>query len=248
MPPVLCPERLRKFIERVNREGGDEAHVFREILRTIQRRRQNKTGQETYVAKLHSTITVNLTDYSSHIRNELADALAEIDPPNLIERIRECPVAHCGHLFWAGRDDKKACNNHGGRVRKANNRRDIKQRKSVAAAKRRTEAARTTLGEMSPTAVLVIRAMMTKERSRLFWEIDWWAAYFCRDLGETIRSTRVVRLTINKLVKDGYLEYSESANPEEDRYDPTQKLMDLWNDSRLRTEQQILIEHYPHSE
>src|SRR5688572_13601495 len=117
MPPTPCPERLRKLIERLNRESGDEARVLRLILSEVEKRRQGK-GQETYVVNLQSKITISLTDYSFHIRNDLADALADIDPPELIERIRYCPVCNC--LFWAGKANKKACDKHGDRVRQAN--------------------------------------------------------------------------------------------------------------------------------
>src|SRR5689334_23823408 len=103
MPPTPCPERLRKLIARLNKESNpearDEARVLRLILSAIQNKRQNNKGPDTYVVNLPSTIKLNLTDYSSDIRNELADALADIDPPGLIERIRECVVCKC--LLWA---------------------------------------------------------------------------------------------------------------------------------------------------
>jgi hypothetical protein len=241
MPPTHCPERLRKLIERLNRQGGDEARVFKEILHTIQKLRQNKTGQETYAVKLQSTITINLVDYTSHIRNDLADALGDIDPPELIERIRECPVAHCGHLFWAGREDKKACDKHGDRVRKTNNRQDINQRKSAAAAKSRKQDAAKTLDQMNRTALSVIRAIM-ESGAREFGVIDAtsWHEFF--DDGRVPRSTLIVRRTTHKLFKDGYLEFHESAERRDrygfskwDRYYPTQKLIDLWKNSRPAT-------------
>lgn len=229
---------MRKLIDRLNKQGGDEAHVFREILRTIQKRRQNKTDQETYAVKLQSTITINLIDYTSHIRNDLAEALEEIDPPELIERIHECPVAHCGHLFWAGTSRKKACNKHGDRVRKANNRRDINQRKKAAAAKSKKEEATKTFDGMNRTQQSVIRAIMVSG-AREFGEIDGtsWHEFF--DDGRVPRSTLVVRRVTHKLHKDGFLTYHESADRRNrygfspnDYYYPTQKLIDLWNDSQ----------------
>jgi hypothetical protein len=241
MPPTPCPERLRRLIDRLNKQGGDEARVFREILRTIQKRRQNKTDQETYAVKLQSTITINLIDYTFHIRNDLAEALEEIDPPELIERIRECPVAHCGHLFWAGTSRKKACNKHGDRVRKANNRRDINQKKKAAAAKSKKEEATKTFDGMNKTQQSVIRAIMVSG-ARKFSTIDATSWHEFHDEGRVPRSTRIVRLTTHKLFKDGYLEYYESAErrdrhgfSNEDRYYPTQKLIDLWNNSRRPT-------------
>lgn len=226
------------MIERVNREGGDEAHVLRKILSEIQKRRQGK-GQETYVVKLQSTITINLTNYTSHIRNELADALADIEPPDLIERIKECPEPHCLSFFWAGRDDKKACDKHVGRLRKRNNRREIKKRENTAAVELRKAEAEKTLAAMSMTAQSVIRVIMAR-KVRSFGRIDVESSHELYDSGEVIRSTKIVRQVTHKLMKDGYLEYRESADhPREDRYIPTQKLIDLWNDSRPGTEQQF---------
>ena len=232
---------MRKLIDRLNRESSDEAHVLRKILSAIQNKRQNNKGPETYVVNLDSKITISLTDYSFHIRNDLATALAEIDPPELIERIRECPVAHCGHLFWAGRKDKKACDKHGDRVRKATNRRDTKERKRAAATKRRQREATKIFNEMNRTAQSVIRAIMVSG-AETFGSIDVvsWHEFF--NDGRVPRSTRVVRLTTHKLFKDGYLEFHESAERRnrfgfsaDDRYYPTQKLIDLWNDSREPT-------------
>jgi hypothetical protein len=234
MPPTPCPERLRKLINRVNKESGDqardEARVLRQILQAIQNWRQNKGSTDTFQVNLPSTITIDFRDFSSHIRNELASALADIDPPEMIERVRECPVEHCNTLFWAGRDDKKACDKHGERVRQANYRRDIKDRKTAAAGKRRKHEVKTTLNEMKRTARAVIRAVMVA-RKRKFQRIDvqtsqiLWSAY------GFIPSTRVIRNVTHKLHKDGYLDYFPSAERGfaiEDQYYPTQKLIDLW--------------------
>ncbi|HJT68267.1 MAG TPA: hypothetical protein VJ749_17550 [Pyrinomonadaceae bacterium] len=208
--------------------------MLRLILSEVEKRRQGK-GQETYVVNLQSKITISLTDYSFHIRNDLADALADIDPPELIERIRYCPVCNC--LFWAGTSRKKACDKHGDRVRKANNRRDIRQRKTAAAHKRRKEQAVTTLGAMKRTAQAVIYVIMNGARS--FGRIDSGTSQELWSDHEFIPSTKVIRQVTHKLHKDGYLDYFESADHfRRDRYYPTQKLIDLWNDSRLRTRQQ----------
>lgn len=234
MPPTPCPERLRKLIERLNKESGDEARVLRLILSEVEKRRQGK-GQDTYVVNLPSTITLSLTDYSFHIRNDLADALADIDPPELIQRIRYCPV--CNDLFWAGTSRKKACDKHGDRVRKANNRRDINQRKKAAATKSKKQEATKTLAGMNRTAQSVIRAVMVA-KARKFGTIDVesWHDFYDDDL--LPRSTLVVRRVTHKLHKDGYLDYFESAERRdkygfstEDRYYPTQKLINLWNES-----------------
>lgn len=164
MPPTPCPERLRKLIARLNKESNpearDEARVLRLILSAIQNKRQNDKGPDTYVVNLPSTIKLNLTDYTSDIRNELADALADIDPPSLVERIRECVVCKC--LLWAGRADKVACDKHVGLWRKRQNRRDLKQRKTVAATKGRKQKATETFDQMNRTAQAVIRVIMLR--------------------------------------------------------------------------------------
>jgi hypothetical protein len=244
MPPTPCPERLRKLIDRVNKEAGDEAHVLRKILSEIQKKRQNSKGQDTYVATLPSKITINLIDFSSDIRNELASALADIDPPDLIDRIRECPVSHCGDLFWAGRAGKKACDKHVDLWRKRENRKDIKQRKSAAATKRRKQDATNTFDEMNRTAQSVIRAIMVSA-ARQFSTIDneSWHDFYNDDL--LPRSTLIVRRVTHRLYKDGYLDFHESADRRNrygfspnDRYYPTQKLIDLWNDKTARLPRQ----------
>jgi hypothetical protein len=77
-----------------------------------------------------------------------------------------------------------------------------------------------------------------REGARLFGNMTSNHLMNFRTTGEVIRSTRVVRLTTHKLMKDGYLEYSESAHPREDRYAPTQKLIDLWAEIQQEKEQQ----------
>jgi len=239
MPPTPCPERVRKLINRVNRESGDEARVLRKILSAIRNKRQNNKGPETYVVNLPSTITVNLIDYSSsHIRNDLADALADIDPPSLIERIRECPVPHCNSLFWAGRDNKKACDKHVALWRQREYRKKKKKKQSAAEIERENAAATKTLSAMNRTRLSVIRAVMVSG-ARKFGAIDvasWWD--FWND-GLLPRSMLVVRRVTHKLHKEEYLDYAESVERRdkrgfsiEDRYSPTQKLTDLWTASQ----------------
>ena len=211
--------------------------MFRKILSAIQNKRHNDKAPETYVVNLDSKITINLTDYSFHIRNDLADALADIDPPELIERIRYCPVCNC--LFWAGTSRKKACDKHGDRVRKANNRRELKQNKEAAANRRRKEQAVTTLDGMTRTARAVIYVIMAGARS--FGRIDVESSHEPWDDHEFIPSTNVIRKVTHKLHKDGYLDYFESADHfRQDRYYPTQKLIDLWKRFATNT----LTEHY----
>jgi hypothetical protein len=244
MPPTPCPERLGKLIARVNRQSSDESHVLRQILTAIQNKRQNNKGPDTYVVNLPSTITINLTNYESHIRNELADALADIDPPDLIERIRECPVEHCNTLFWAGREDKVACDRHVDLWRKRKNRRETKERKTAAATKRRKQEAANTFDQMNRTAQSIIRAVMLAG-ARKFSTIDGYSWHDFYDDDLLPRSTWVVRNVTHSLYKDGYLTYHESAErrdrrgfSNDDRYYPTPKLTELWNDKTARIPKQ----------
>jgi hypothetical protein len=236
MPPTPCPERLRKLLARINRQS-DESKVFRDVVRLSQKYRQNNKAQDSHVVNLPSTITIDFTDYSCHIRNDLADALKDIDPPDLIERIRECPVFHCGRLFWAGRDDKKACDKHIALERQREYRRKKKQADTKAAAKRAQNEARQILSGMKTTAQSVIRAIMASDASQ-FGEIDGAAWQEFYNDGMVPRSTWIVRNVTHKLYKDGYLDYHESADSRDrrgfsiyDRYTPTRKLISLWNDS-----------------
>ncbi|MEA2205189.1 MAG: hypothetical protein QOE77_1965 [Blastocatellia bacterium] len=231
---------MRRLIKRVNEQPTSEPNPLKQLLKAFHAKKQGKGLPSVAVTSL-SQVTVNLADYSVRVRSELELALQEIDLPNMVDLIRECPVATCGRLFWVGRSDKTACDEHGELWRKRENRRDKKERKSEAkrteSLNRREEEAKKALGEMSKTAMAIIRVIMgVSERPRLFWEIDWWVAYQHREGGEVIRSTKVVRQTINKLVKDGYLTYAESAEADEDRYEPRQKLVDLWPElSKLAT-------------
>jgi hypothetical protein len=231
MPPTRCPARLRRLIAQANEKSNVQSHPLRLILRALHAWRQNK-GPETLPLELPSQVTINLTDYSVTVRNELDLALKEVYPPSKIDLIRVCRI--CNDLFWAGRADKVVCDKHVELWRKRENRRKEKKReteaKQVQASKQKQEEAKKTLSEMSRTAISVIRAVMRSPYPRLFEYIDHLSSAELRNSDELVRSTKVVRQTMNKLVRDGYLEYSESAERRNDRYDPTQKLRDLWAD------------------
>lgn len=238
VPLASCPERLRKHIKRLNQESGVAAQHLRLILQATQNARQNSKAPDPYVVKLQSTVTVDLADFSFHIRNDLTDALSAIDPPELIERIRECPVCH--DLYWAGRKDKAACDKHVDRWRKRENRRAITKREIAAATEQRKQEARKTLAAMKTTARSVIRAIMVSDACS-FGSIDvaCWHQFY--DDGRVPRSTCVVRNVTHRLYKDGYLNYAESAERRdrrgfsiEDRYTPTPKLIDLWSDADIQ--------------
>lgn len=258
MPPSPCPERLRKLIARLNKESSpevrEELRILRLILEAIREKRQNNKGPDDYVVNLPSTITINLTDYSFRIRSELASALADIDPPERIERVRECVVwlpvrkggtaTQCNRLFWAGRANILACDKHVDLWRRREHRRREKIRKTKAETKRLKEVATNTLDGMTTTAQSVIRAVMGAER-RLFWEIDGECWYEFYNDDRVPRSSEIIRNVTHRLHKDGYLEYHESADRRDrrgfsksDRYYPTQKLIDLWNDKHARIPKQ----------
>lgn len=238
VPLAPCPERLRRYIKRLNQESGVHAQHLRLILRAIQNNRQNNKNPEPYVVTLPSTVTIDLKDFSYRIRNDLTDVLRAIDPPELIERIRECPVCH--DLYWAGREDKKTCDKHGERWRKRQNRQDIERREIAAAAEQRKQEARETLAAMTTTARSVIRAIMVKD-AREFWEIHsaCWDQFYYDD--RIPRSGWIYRNATHRLFKDGYLNYAESAErrdkrgfSKEDRYTATRKLIELWNDADIQ--------------
>lgn len=123
-------------------------------------------------------------------------------------------------------------------------RRKRKIRETTTAAERRKEQATKTFEGMTKTARSVIRAIMA-EGARSFGDIDgqaWQEFYYS---GKVPRSTEIVRNVTHRLYKDGYLEYFERADHRDrrgfsnyDRYNPTQKLTDLWNDSRPKESRQ----------
>jgi len=223
---------MRRLIERVNELPPTEPNPLKQILKAFQGKRQGKSP-DTVVVSSASDLEINLVDYRVSVRSEMELALQEIDLSNLADLIRECPMERCGRLFWIGRLDKKACDRHVGLLRKRKNRRVKKETeaeaKRIEAANREEEDAWEALSGMSKTAIDVISAIMAvPERPRFFWDIDWWVAHEHRKNGEVTRSTKVVRQTINKLVKDGYLTYHESAEPKDDRYEPRNKLDIVW--------------------
>jgi hypothetical protein len=254
MPPSVCPERLQKLIDRLNRESSPEAReetrVLRLILQAIRDKRQNNKGPETYVVNLPSKITINLTNYESDIRSELAEALADIEPPERIERVRECVVGlpvrkggtgtQCNRLFWAGRAKTLACDKHVDLWRQREYRRREKISKTKAATKRRKELATNTFDQMNRTEQSVIRAIML-QRARQFSTIDQesWMDFYHDDL--LPRSTWIVRNVTHSMFKNGFLTYYESADKKDrrgfspfDRYYPTPKLDELWEEMTAR--------------
>jgi hypothetical protein len=227
MPPKLCPPRLKKLIRRVNAGSTDEAHALRQILRAFHDRQQNK-GSETFAVKSQSEITINLTNCKVSVRDELALALAEINSPSMVGRIRECAHPECSHLFWAGKAGKEACDRHAEQWRKRRQRRNEKKKRAEINLEREEAQLRKTINGLSRTAVAVIRVIMA-DRRRLFESIDGWALSYLRGSVIKVPTRYIVRQSLTKLVKDGYLTYRPDVNPEEDQYEPTEKLRTLWS-------------------
>jgi hypothetical protein len=252
MPPKACPPYMRRLLKRLNELQPSEPNPLKHLLKALQENKQGKGG-DTVTVKNPSEVTINLVSSRITVRSDLELALQDVgdDFPNLVELIRECPESTCGRLFWAGRSDKKACDEHIGLLRKRRNRRDIKNREkqkkadAKADAKRveaesRREKATKTLAQMNRTRLSVIRAIMVAG-VREFWEIDGYSWHDFNNDDLLPRSMLVVRRVTHKLHKEGYLDFRESAERRdkrgfslEDRYSPTQKLIDLWNDSRPR--------------
>lgn len=230
MPPKRCPVRLQRLIDRANESS--KPHALTLILRAIQDRRQNK-GPETVVVESMSQVTVNLTDYSVTVRNELDLALAEIDPPDKIDLIRECRV--CGHLFWAGRVDKVVCNKHAEQWRKSKQRSKKKADEAKAEKEATERKIKKELEGMSNTAVAVLNAIVFAGE-RVFYKIDF-KAWEELDENPSVRrvpNRRIVRRTLTMLVDRGYLTHEEQGDPLDDYYLPRKKLLDYWDEVRDR--------------
>ncbi len=228
MPPKQCPLRLQRLIKRENALPASDPHPLRQILKAFQAKRQNK-GPETFAVKFPSEVTINLTDCTVAVRNDLALALAEIDLPAMVDLIRECPIPICRRLFWAGRADKVACDAHVGQWRKQEDRRKKKQTQAETDREREEARLRKTISRLSRTAVAVITVIMA-DRRRVFESIDNWACYYLRGSVRKVPSRFIVRQTLTMLVKEGYLTYQADVDPDEDQYEPREKLINLWTE------------------
>jgi hypothetical protein len=224
MPPTRCPRRLQRLIDRANKQSTSESDALREILRAVQRKRQNK-GPDTHAVDLVSTVTINLIDYRITTRNELASALKEIDPPDKIHLIRECQV--CSHLFWAGRVDKVVCDKHAESWRK-NKQRGSQRADQARATKEAAERKiKDELKGMSRTAVALLNAIVIG-RQYIFHAIDNEAYIYLKQspLVRRVPNDRIVRRTLKMLVDREYLSHEPRGNPKEDRYFASKKLLD----------------------
>lgn len=235
MPLATCPERLKKYIKRLNQESGVAAQHLRLILQVTQDARQDNKDPDPYVVTLPSTVRIDLTDFSWRISNDLTDVLRAIDPPELIERIRECPAKGCGDLFWAGRKDKKACDKHVDVWRQRQHRREVEKRETAAADERRKQAARETLFAMGTIKLSVIRAIMD-DGPDTFAAIDARVWQICNDASDRPIRRTAVRKAAHELYRAGFLHYRESADRRDacgfsrfDRYPITVKLDRLWS-------------------
>jgi hypothetical protein len=239
MPPKSCPLHLQRLITRENALPASDPHPLRQVLKAFQDRRRNK-GSDTFAVQSLSEVTINLTDYTVTVRSELALALAEIDSPEMVDLIRECPT--CKRLFWAGRADRMACDAHVGQWRQSEYRRNKKRTQAENQRERSEAQRRTMISKLSHTEVAVINAIMA-HGMRVHWEIDDRACYelrWLRERGkirmERIPNNYIVRLILARLVRDEYLTHQPDVDPTEDRYEPEDELLGLWKDiSRFRT-------------
>jgi ribosomal protein S27AE len=201
--------------------------VFRLILRAFQDRRQNK-GLDTLVVDSPSQVRINLDNFKVTVRSELKVALDEIDPPSAIHLIRECP--ECGCVFWAGRNDKTACDKHRGTIRKRKQRQDKQAEREKTKEQLYAEQKEQAIKTFSRTAIAVLDAIVIGG-NRVFNKIDYavWFALKDDGSGRRVPNPHIVRGTLNMLVRRGYLTHNERAGrPREDEYEPRQKLIDLW--------------------
>lgn len=224
MPPKLCPTRLRRLIAEANGKPIDTSHPLRLILRALKDKSQNK-GPDTLPLQSMSLVTINLTDYSVTVRNELAIAIKEIDPPDRINLIRECQK--CPLLFWAGRVDKVACDKHAEQWRKSKQRTKQKAEQAQAEKEASERRIRKELKGMRRTAVALLNAIVIG-KERVFWKIDNEAYIYLKQspLVRRVSNERIVRQTLKMLVDRGYLSHEPHGNPREDRYFASKKLLD----------------------
>ena len=241
MPIAPCPERLRKRIKRLNQESSVTTQQLKQILRDISSARAHNSRRRSHVLTLPSTVTIDLDRFTFRVSNELTDVLTDIDPPELIERIRICPV--CDDLFWAGRSGKtgkKACDKHVVVLRQREYRQAKKKRKEAADAEKRKKEAWETLFAMGTIKLAVIRAIMD-DGPNTFGAIDVRVWQRRDDAGERPIRRTAVRKVAHELYKAGFLEYRESADRRDacgfsrfDRYPPTVKLHNLWRDADIQ--------------
>jgi len=204
--------------------------MLRSILRAL-RHRQLNIGADTFAVESPSSVTINLVDYTVTVRSELAIALREIEPSSL-DLIRDC--LKCRRLFWAGRIDKKVCDKDAGNWRKAKQRRrqraEGRQAEQDAAERQHAQVKAEAAKRLSRTAVAVLNAIVI-EGKRIFLEIDVaaWRELKANPLVQRPPNPHIVRRTLTMLVRRGYLRHIERAGqPRKDRYEPRQKLINLW--------------------
>lgn len=204
--------------------------MLRSILRAL-RHRQLNLGADTFAVESSCTVTLNLVDYNVTVRSELALALKEIDP-NSFDLIRDC--LKCRRLFWAGRIDKKVCDKDAGKWRKARQRQRLKaegrQAEQDAAERQHAQLKAEAVNRLSRTAAAALNAIAI-EGKRIFWEIDdaVWRELKADPLVRRVPNAHIVRRTLTMLVTRRYLRHIERAGqPRKDRYEPRQKLIDLW--------------------
>jgi hypothetical protein len=233
MALISCPARLEKLIKRVNKHPQNENDPLRRIARAFTGKRLGKRRANQITVTDQSQISVSLISGRVTLTNELALALIEIESPQNIALIRECAVPACAVVFWAGRSDKEACDTHVSTWRKQKQRRRLAEReKKAAKLKQSRRAERLRFTKISDTAWEVIVAIMNQRR--VFSNIDHYVARALRFKGKRPTTRKAVRDCLDMLVSREYLDTYphepddpefEERDPEQDRWAPTQKLI-----------------------
>jgi len=230
--PTPCPSRLKELITVANLEQDSDARKhLQAIARAFRAKRQATARPASIEFVLSQTVTISVqegrVDTASH---ELILALNQIDPPENIGLIRECPK--CLELFWAGRKDKEACTRHADALRKRETRLWAKK-KAEERAKRQASRKKAQVKkplEISRTTEAIIHAIMNQCRvfssidSEVYLELNRRGG---RERGSLYRTATVIRC-LKMLVDRGYLTHHPQDDPKKDRYAPTEKLKPLY--------------------
>lgn len=172
--PTPCPSRLKELIALANLEPDSEARKhLQAIARAFRANRQGEADAPSIQLEIRQIITVALGDGRVETsRGELELALDEIEPPDKIDLIRECPSPKCLEIFWAGRANKEACKKHAGAWSKSEWRRRVEEKKAEKARIRasRAEIRKKTPFELSLTTATILDAVV--EQNHYFDSID----------------------------------------------------------------------------
>jgi DNA-binding MarR family transcriptional regulator len=236
------------LIALANLEPDSEARKhLQAIARAFRAKRQGKPAPSVIQIEIQQLITVSLSDGAVQTpRSEIETALDEIDPPRNIDLVRECPK--CLEIFWAGRMDKEACDQHVSWWGKREWRRKGKEkaeRRAEAKARRAKSKARLDK-PLSPTSLMVLDAIANQQH--LFESIDYhcfWELNRRKRFKGTKYSKPAVQECLKLLVDAGYI---DSTEREDEKFFYTLRnkgrkaLAELW-DAEERKRIELIKEH-----